>query len=114
MYINSFCAAVPDDNKGDYIKHAKVAAGIMREQGAIRCVETWGDNVPDGELTSFPKAVKCEPGESVVLGWVEWPDKETSDKGMGAMMQDERMAGMELPFDGKRLLWGGCNTILAA
>ena len=81
MYINAFCAAVPEENKQDYIKHASIAGEIMKSCGCVSYKEAWGDAVPDGETTSFLKAVKCGEGEVVVIGFAQWPDKETADAG---------------------------------
>jgi len=112
-YVDSFVAAVPTDKRAEYLSSALLAAPIFEEHGAIRVVECWGDDVPDGELTSFPMAVKCAEGETVVLSWVEWPSKEVRDAGMAKMMEDPRMASaMEaMPFDGKRLIFGGFDMI---
>ena len=74
-------------------------------------METWGEDVPDGKVTSFPMAVKLEEGESVVFSWLVWPDKATADSAWQKMMEDPRMKDMDMPFDGKRMMWGGFNTI---
>jgi uncharacterized protein YbaA (DUF1428 family) len=88
-------------------------AALFREFGALRVVETWGDDVPEGKLTSFPLAVQRTEDETVVFSWVEWPSKELRDAGWQAMMQDPRMdqAG-EMPFDGKRMIYGGFQMIM--
>lgn len=112
MYINGFCAPVPSDQKDTYVEHAKFAAGIMREYGATRSVEGWGDNVPDGEVTSFPMAVKCKADETVVFGWAEWPDKEACESGMQKFMSDPRLQDFSPPFDGKRLIWGSFEAVV--
>lgn len=113
-YVDSFVAAVPTENKEKYIEHAKISANIFREHGALRVVETWGDDLPDGELTSFPMAVKCTESETVVLSWVIWPSKDVRNAGWQAVMEDPRMYPDQnpMPFDGKRLIYGGFNTIL--
>jgi uncharacterized protein YbaA (DUF1428 family) len=113
-YIDCFVAAVPSLNKEKYIKHAKVAAELFKEYGALQIVENWGDDVPQGELTSLPLAVKAEKNETVVFSWVVWPSKEVRDKGWSTMMEDSRMSpeNNPMPFDGKRLIYGGFNTIL--
>jgi uncharacterized protein YbaA (DUF1428 family) len=75
--------------------------------------ENWGVDVPDGKLTSFPMAVKKEADEVVVFSWMEWPDRGTCDRAWEAMMKDPRIAGMrEMPFDGKRMMWGGFEELL--
>lgn len=69
-YVDGFVAAVPHENKAKFLEHAKKSAAIFKEYGALKVVENWGDDVPDGKLTSFPMAVKAEAGESVVFSWV--------------------------------------------
>ncbi|MDD9908262.1 MAG: DUF1428 domain-containing protein [Ahrensia sp.] len=112
MYVNAFCCAVPNANKEAYIRHASIFAEIIRAQGCQRYTECWGDDIPDGETTSFTKAVQARDNESIVLGWAEWRSKEDCEKGMAAAMQDERMRDMEMPFDGKRLIFGSFNSII--
>ncbi|MCZ8373948.1 MAG: DUF1428 domain-containing protein [Beijerinckiaceae bacterium] len=113
-YIDGFVAAVPTANREAYLEHATLMAGIMKEFGAIRSVECWGDDVPDGKLTSFPMAVKAEPGETVVFAWLVWPSKAVRDAGWARMMQDPRMqpGANPMPFDGKRLIYGGFEMVL--
>ncbi len=112
-YIDGFVAAVPTANREQYLEHAREMAGVFQEYGALNVVENWGDDVPEGEVTSFPMAVKCENSETVVFSWVTWPSKEARDKGWEAMMQDPRMQpGIDMPFDGKRLIYGGFESIL--
>ncbi len=76
-------------------------------------VECWGDDVPDGKLTSFPMAVKCEENETVVFSWIIWSSREARDEGSQKAMADPRMqqAG-EMPFDGKRMIFGGFEMIV--
>ena len=71
-YIDGFIIAVPTTNREAYRKHAEAAALIFKEHGALGVVECWGDDVPDGKLTSFPMAVKCKPDETVVFSWIAW------------------------------------------
>lgn len=115
-YVDGFVAAVPKANKEKYLEHAKISAAVFKEHGALKIVETWGDDVPDGELTSFPMAVKCEESETVVFSWVIWPSKESRDAGWQTVMDDPRMHPdtNPMPFDGKRLIYGGFNLILEA
>ena len=110
-YIDGFCAAVPNDNKETYLKYAQISAAIFKEHGALRVVESWADDVPEGKLTSFSIAVQRTETESVVFSWIEWPDKATRDSGWAAVMADSRMAEMDMPFDGKRLIYGGFNMV---
>lgn len=115
-YIDGFVAAVPSDNKDAYIKHAEIAAEVFKEFGALKVVDCWGDDVPDGEVTSFPMAVKKQDNETVLFGWIVWPDKPTRDTAMQKAMEDPRMSPETnpMPFDGKRLIYGGFETILEA
>ena len=113
-YVSGFLIPVKSEHKERYIASAKASWPLFKEFGAIEQVETWGDNVPDGETTSFPMAVKLEEGEVVVFSWLKWPDKATADEGFKKMMDDPRMADMDTPFDGKRMMWGGFETIFAS
>lgn len=112
-YIEGFVAAVPTANKQAYLEHAKVAAQCFKDYGALNLVEGWGDDVPDGEITSFNKAVLCRDDETVVLSWVIWPSKAVRDKGMEQLMTDERMQAPNnpMPFDGRRLIYGGFSML---
>ena len=112
-YVDGFVAAVPTANREIYKKHAEAAAVVFKEHGAMKLVECWGDDVPDGKLTSFPMAVKRKDDETVVFSWIEWPDKATRDDGMKKMMQDSRMKA-PMPFDGKRLIFGGFEPVHVA
>jgi len=113
-YVDGFVAAVPTENRAKYLKHAEDAAVIFKEHGATKVVECWGDDVPDGEVTSFPMAVKCKPDETVVFSWVLWPSRQIRDEGMKKIMEDPRMQPdvNPMPFDGKRLIFGGFEMIL--
>lgn len=110
-YVDGFVIAVPKSNKEKFIHHADTLDVIFKEYGALRVVECWGDDVPDGKLTSFPMAVKLEPDEVVVFSWIEWPSKEVRDAGMAKVMADSRMTP-EMPFDGKRMIFGGFQTVV--
>ena len=114
-YVDGFVAAVPTKNKEAYIKHAEDAAVVFKEHGATKVVECWGDDVPDGELTSFPMAVKKKDDETVLFSWVEWPSKEAREAGMKKVFEDPRMQPDQnpMPFDGKRLIFGGFEMVLA-
>jgi uncharacterized protein YbaA (DUF1428 family) len=113
-YIDGFVAAVPTANKAAYLDHVRTAAPVFKEHGALRMVECWGDDVPDGKLTSFPMAVKKEAGETVVFSWIVWPDKRARDDGMKKVMADPRMQPdvNPMPFDGRRIIYGGFDMIL--
>lgn len=111
-YIEGFVAAVPAENKDIYLQHAKEAAVLFKEFGATRVVEGWGDDIPDGETTDFRSAVKAEPGEVVIFSWIEYPSKEVRDAANQKMFTDPRMADSTMPFDGKRMIFGGFVPIL--
>lgn len=113
-YIEGFVAAVPAANKEAYKKHAVDAAPLFKEFGATRMVECWGDDVPDGEVTDFRKAVKAKDDEVVVFSWFEYPSKEVRDAANEKMRSDPRMKemGATMPFDGKRMIFGGFAPIV--
>ena len=115
-YIDGFVAAVPTENKEKYIEHAKISAVVFKAHGALKIIESWGESVPDGDITSFPMAVKCGEDETVVFSTVVWPSKEVRDAGWEAIMADPRMHPDQnpMPFDGKRLIYGGFDVILEA
>jgi uncharacterized protein YbaA (DUF1428 family) len=115
-YVDGFVAAVPTENREAYRKHAAEAAVVFKEHGALKCVECWGDDVPDGKITSFPLAVKRKPEETVVFSWVEWASKEARDAGWAKIMADPRMQpdANPMPFDGQRLIYGGFQPIVEA
>lgn len=112
--VEGFVLAVPSANKEAYRKHAADAAPLFKEFGVSRMVECWGDDVPDGKLNDFKSAVQAKPDETVVFSWFEYPDKATRDAATTKMMNDPRMAAMggEMPFDGKRMIIGGFDSIV--
>ena len=103
---------VPTDKKAAYLEHARRMVPIFREHGATGVTDVWGADVPDGKVTDFKRAVALEDGETVAVGWITWPDKATRDKGWEALMQDERLMGKDMPFDGKRMIFGGFEGLL--
>jgi uncharacterized protein YbaA (DUF1428 family) len=112
-YIEGFVAAVPQANKDAYRKHAADAFQYFKKHGATHLVENWGDDVPDGTVTDFKRAVKAKPDEAVVFSWVEYPDKQTREKANEAMMKDPAMQdmGKNMPFDGQRMIYAGFTPI---
>ncbi len=114
MYVDGFLLAVKSDRRDDYAKLAAEAAEVFVEHGAVRVVECWADDVAVGELTSFPRAVKKEDDETVVFAWIEYPDKETRDACVAKTFTDPRMQGSmdTMPFDGKRMIFGGFQSML--
>ena len=114
-YIDGFVLAVPVANKQAYIDHATAALPIFKEFGATRMVECWADDVPDGKVTDFRRAVKATEDEAVIFSWMEYPDKPTRDAAMERIMSDPRMEEMgEMPFDGARMIFAGFDPILVA
>lgn len=113
-YVDGYVAAVRAADKDDYIVHAKAAAIVFKDHGATRVVECWGDDVPNGEMTSFPMAVKKKEDEVVVFAWVEWPSKEAREAGMAKAIEDPRMQPDQnpMPLDGQRLIYGSFETIV--
>lgn len=114
-YVDGFVAAVPMAKKTEYIEHARKSWGMFKKLGALSVVENWGDDVNDGVLTSFPMAVKKQDDEAVVFSWITWPSKEARDEAWGKMMSDEAMMAEmgDMPFDGKRMIYGGFQTVLS-
>jgi uncharacterized protein YbaA (DUF1428 family) len=108
-YVDGFVSAVPAANKEVYRKHAAEAAPLFKEFGATRVVECWGEDVPDGKLTDFRRAVQAKEGEVVVFSWIEYPSKEVRDAAQKRMFEDPRMEkmGEQMPFDAKRMIFGG-------
>jgi len=115
-YVDGFVAAVPTANRELYKKHSLAAAVVFKEHGALRVVECWGDDVPEGKLTSFPMAVKRKEDETVVFSWITWPSRAARDDGMKKVMADPRVQPDKnpMPFDGKRLIYGGFEVLVEA
>lgn len=113
-YVDGFVAAVPTANKEIYREYAKAAALAFKEHGALKLVECWGDDVPEGKLTSFPMAVKCQADETVVFSWILWPSRKVRDEGMAKVMADPGFnpENNPMPFDGKRMIFGGFEIIV--
>lgn len=115
-YIDGFLLAVPVANKDNYRKVAQTASTVFKDHGALKVVECWGDDVPEGKVTSFTKAVLLKDDEAVVFAWIWWPSREIRDTGMEAAMADPRLKeGMDpMPFDGQRMIFGGFEVIVDA
>ncbi|KLJ01106.1 hypothetical protein WQ56_07775 [Luteimonas sp. FCS-9] len=107
-YVQGFVVAIPTSNRHAYEQHARNAFRLFKDYGEVRCVETWGDDVPRGEHNDFQGAVHATDEETVVFSWMEYPDRAARDAAYGRMMADPRMQQMpEMPFDGKRMVMGG-------
>ena len=114
-YVDGFVQAVPTANKNAYADMSRTFADVMKRHGALAYVECWGDEVPDGKVTSFPMSVKCEDDETVVFSFCLWPDKATRMAAWEAMESDPDIAGMDaesMPFDGKRMIYGGFSPFV--
>jgi uncharacterized protein YbaA (DUF1428 family) len=103
---------VPVANKAAYLEHSRLTTPFFKEQGALGVTETWGEDVPEGKLTDFRKAVALEDGETVAVGWITWPDRAVRDAAWEKLMSDERMMGMDMPFDGKRMIFAGFEVLV--
>ena len=115
-YVDGFVCAVPTARREEYRQHAIDAARAFKKRGALSVVDCWGNDVPEGKLTSFSLAVQRKPDETVVFSWVTWPSKQVRDEGWKKIMEDPRMkmVGADMPFDGKRMIYGGFDAILEA
>lgn len=114
-YIDVSIVAVPKKNKAAYIAHVEQFAEMFTRLGATGYSEAWGDDVPDGEVTSMPRAVKKKDDEDVVIGWMLWPDKATRDAAWASAETDPVMAefGSNMPFDGKRMIFGSFDQVVS-
>ena len=117
-YVDGFVVPVPKRKIQAYKRMSRKAGKIWREYGAIDYVECIADDVKPGKWTSFPQAVKLKAGEAVVFSWIVYPSRKARDRCNAKVMKDPRMADMmdvkKLPFDGKRMFWGGFKTLLEA
>lgn len=112
-YVDGFLIPVAPDQKDAFFDLARRAAPVFLEHGATRVVEAWGDDLPDGKVTDFNRATKVTDGEKVVFAWIEWPSREVRDAGQAKVMADPRMQDPgTVPFDGKRMIFGGFLPIL--
>lgn len=114
-YVQGFVIPVPAGKREDYRKMAEAAWAMFKEYGALRLVEAWGNDVRDGKVTDFRRAVKAEPDEKIVFSFIEWPSREVCDAAHEKLMKDDRMKppeGMEMPFDPKRMIYGGFTRVV--
>ena len=113
-YIDGFVLPLPNGKEEDYRKQAETFAAKAREQGAIGTVEALGDGLEHGHTTDFFRAVQAQENENVVFSFIIWPDKQTRDAAWEKIMADPEMqpGAQEMPFDGKRMFWGGFNPLL--
>ena len=112
-YIDGFVCPVPTENKEKYVEHAKEIGEYFIKYGALEWIECWGNDVPEGGVTSFPMAVKLEPNETVVFAWIVWPSKQIRDENVEKLMTEPVFSdeGAKMPFDGKRMIMGGFDVV---
>jgi uncharacterized protein YbaA (DUF1428 family) len=111
-YIDGFVTPVPAGGKEAYRAHAEAAGRIILECGATRVMDAWASDVPNGEVTDLKRAVAAQPEEVVVFGWIEWPSKAVRDAAWPKLMTDERLSALGMPFDGKRMAFGGFDVLV--
>lgn len=113
-YVDGFLVAVKKDRLEDYKEMARLGAEVWMDHGALSYVETIADDVPYGELTSFPRAVQAKDDEIVVFAWATYPDKAKRDEVMKKVFDDPRMkpAMENMQFDGKRMIYGGFDAFI--
>lgn len=111
-YVDGFLIPVATGRKEDYAAHERQWWPWFRDHGATGLMVCWGDDVPEGEVTDFRRAVDLHADETVVFAWMTWPDKATRDKAFQAMMEDGGIGSVEMPFDGKRMVYGGFSPIV--
>ncbi|MCC7267334.1 MAG: DUF1428 domain-containing protein [Caulobacteraceae bacterium] len=112
-YVDGFVLALPRANVATYEEVARKAGEIWMEHGALSYVECVGDDTPDGELTSFPRAVQARDDEIVVFSWITYPSREKRDEINAKVMADPRMQDPGCPFDPKRMMFGGFRSLVA-
>jgi len=115
-YVDGFVVPVPTDKLEAYREFSEKAGKVWRELGALEYVECVGNDVPLGKLTSFPQAVKLEANETVVFAWIVYSSRAERDRINAAVMKDPRITGTDpqaVPFDGKRMFWGGFEMFVS-
>jgi uncharacterized protein YbaA (DUF1428 family) len=118
-YVDGFIIPVAKKSTSDYLRLAKKAGRIWREHGALEFCECIADDVPMGKWTSFPRSVKQKPGETIVFAWIVYRSRAHRDRVNAKVMKDARFAkmmsgGEKMPFDAKRMIYGGFKVLYAA
>jgi len=116
-YVDGFVVPVPKKNVPAYLRMARKAGKVWREHGALNYVETVADDAPIGKLTSFPRSVKLKPNETVMFSWIVYKSRKDRDRVNAKVMKDKRFANMDMssmPFDGKRMIYGGFKKLVEA
>src|SRR5437588_12952874 len=115
-YVDGFVVPVPKKNRKAYVRMARKAGKIWREHGALDYCECAADDVKPGKRTSFPQSVKLKSGEMVVFAYIVYKSRAHRDRVMAKVMKDKRLAKMmdpkTMPFDGKRMFWGGFKVMV--
>jgi uncharacterized protein YbaA (DUF1428 family) len=114
-YVDGFIVAVPKKNLANYRKLAKLGGQVWREHGALDYKECVADDVPMGKVTSFPRSVKQKPGETVIFAWITYKSRADRDRINKKVMADPRLSGMDpkkMPFDAKRMIYGGFKVMI--
>jgi uncharacterized protein YbaA (DUF1428 family) len=110
-YVDGFLLPIPKRNTAAYCRIARLAGKVWREHGALHYVECVADDVKPGKWTSFPQAVKLKPGEAVWFSWIVYKSRKHRDQLLAKVMKDKRLAASmdpkKMPFDGRRMMWGG-------
>jgi len=115
-YVVGFVIPVPKRKRAEYIRIARIARDVWMELGALDYHECVADDVKPGKLTSFPRSVKLKPGEEVWFSWIVYKSRAHSDRVTKKAMQDPRITGMDpksMPFDGRRMFWGGFKPMVS-
>jgi uncharacterized protein YbaA (DUF1428 family) len=115
VYVDGFVVPVPQDRLADYRKLARKAGKVWMEYGALQYMEFVADDVKPGKSTSFPQAVKLKEGEVVIFSYIVYKSRRDRDRVNKAVMADERISSMDpktMPFDAKRMFWGGFKSIV--
>ena len=116
-YVDGFVVPVPKKNLDAYRRMARTCAKVWREYGALDYRECVADDVKPGKYTSFPQSVKLKPDEIVIFAYIVYKSRAQRDRIMAKVMKDPRLAAMmngkTMPFDGKRMFWGGFKTLVA-
>ena len=116
-YVDGFIVAVPKKNLAAYRRMAQTAGKVWRDHGALEYVECVADDVKPGKHTSFPQSVKLKPGETVIFAYIVYKSRAQRERVNAKVMKDPRLAKMmdpkAMPFDGKRMFWGGFNAMIA-
>jgi uncharacterized protein YbaA (DUF1428 family) len=115
-YVDGFLLPVPKRSLEAYRRMARKSGKVWREHGALDYVECVADDVKPGKWTSFPQAVKLKPGEAVWFSWIVYKSRKHRDRVLAKVMKDKRLAPMmdpkKLPFDGRRMMWGGFKVMV--